>query len=246
MKAMISVVIGFGLLVGACATSDNTREKRPKDAAQINAVMAKKEIETGNLQLAKIKAEKAIKQDKDNALANNVNGTLKQRLGKIKEADVFFRRAVKLAPDQPEYANSYGVYLCEVGRIKEGVKQFIGVAENPLHRTPALAYENAATCELKAGQYEAAEDYLKRALKLRPNYANARFSLAKLQFRDRRFGEALGSVKRLEKDNKLNAAVTALGVRAATAYGLADVSDHFKELLRSRFPNSYQARALGY
>ncbi len=244
MKAAIPLVLSLSVLLVGCSTTGNMRKVDLKQASQLNAELALRYLQQGDLQQAKIKGEKAIEQHKNNALANNINGTIQQRLGKMAKADAYFRRAVELAPDQPEYANGYGVYLCEVGRIQDGVKQFVAVANNPLHRTPALAYENAAICSLKDKQTEIAEEFLNRALTLKPDYSRARFGLAELQFSERRYNEALVNVQQLEREDQLNAEAAAIGARSAKALSRPDVAEHYIYMLRSRFPDSYQARSM--
>ena len=245
MKAAVPAVLSFVLLVGGCATSSNMREIDLSKAAQVNAELALRYLNQGELQLAKRKAEKAIEQDNKNALANNMNGTVQQRLGNMDKAEDYLRRAVELAPDQPEFANGYGVFLCEAGRVRDGVKQFVAVAENPLHRAPALAYENAAMCAMKDKSHDLAEQFLEKALKERPDYAKARFELAELQLRSGKYAASLANIERLEKENQMSAAVAAVGVRAAKALKRPVVAEHYIYILETRFPESYQSRALG-
>lgn len=245
MKLALTTVLSLGLLVAGCSTTGNMREVDLGKAAQHNANLAFSYLNENELQLAKIKAEKAIKQDKNNALANSMNGAVQQRLGNMDKAEDYLRRAVELAPDQPEYANSYGVFLCEAGRVRDGVEQFVAVAENPLHRAPALAYENAAMCAMKDKSYDLAEQFLVKSLKEKPDYAKARFGLAELQLRSGQFAESLANIERLEKENQVNAAVAAVGVRAAKALKRPVVAEHYTYVLQTRFPDSYQARALG-
>lgn len=244
MKASLPLILSTTLLLGGCAVSGNMREVDLDKAAQVNAELALRYFNQDELQLAKSKAEKALEQDDKNALANSVNGLVQQQLGDAKAADRFLRRSVQLAPDQPEYANSYGVFLCQSGRVRDGVKQFVAVAENPLHRAPALAYENAATCAMKDKSYELAGEFLRLALEEKPDYHKARFGLAELQFKQGQYAEALENIERLERADQVNAAVAAVGYRSARALNRPVVAEHYLFLLRSRFPDSYQARAL--
>ena len=245
MKATVTAVLSVALLIGGCTTTGNMRAIDLSKAAQHNANLAFSYLNEGELQLAKRKAEKAIEQDKNNALANSMNGSIQQRLGNMEKAEHYLRRAVELAPDQPEYANGYGVFLCEEGRVRDGVKQFVAVAENPLHRAPALAYENAATCAMKDRSFDLAEQLLLRALKEKPDYAKARYELAELQLRNKKFAESLANIERLERENQMSAAVAAVGVRSAKALKRPVVAEHYVYILETRFPESYQARALG-
>jgi len=244
VKAAITVVLGLSLMAAGCTTTGGGREVNEKKAAQVNAELAVGYLGQGELQLAKSKAEKALGYDSNNALANNVNGSIQQRLRNMTAADKYFRRAVELEPDKPDYANSYGVYLCEAGRIGEGVQQFVSVANNPLHRAPALAFENAATCATKGGMLSEAEVYLNEALRIQPSLESARSSLLELQFKAKRYSAVLATVERLERSGQSTPKSLRMGYDSAKQLRKPGHVSRSRELLRSRFADSYQARSL--
>ena len=232
------------LLLSGCASNREAANANMARASQLNAELALGYLNQGDLQQAKAKVEKSLVQDPRNPLANNLQGVVFQRLDEPRKASVHFRRAVDLAPDEPEYANAYGVFLCEQRQYDEGILQFLDVAKNPLYRTPALAYENAASCALQAGKTGIAESNLIRALSIRPRFASAQLALAKLQADEGRAADAMDSLQVLEGYAPSSAESLALGARVASRLGNEDVAAAYVKKLKLSFPNSYQAKVL--
>ncbi|MEM7377866.1 MAG: type IV pilus biogenesis/stability protein PilW [Pseudomonadota bacterium] len=232
------------VVLAGCASNREAANANMARAAQLNAELSLGYLNQGDLQQAKAKVEKALVQNPRNPLANNLQGVVLQRLNEPSKAGTHFRRAVQLAPDEPEYANAYGVFLCERKQFEEGILQFLDVAENPLYRTPALAYENAANCALQAGKTGIAESNLVRALEIRPRFASAQLSLAKLQADEGRPDDAMDSLQALERYAPSSAESLALGARIARRLGNRDVANSYVRKLQLGFPNSYQAKVL--
>ena len=90
--------------------------------------------------------------------------------------------------------NNYAVYLCQNGRYDEGVKRFLEAAHNPLYPTPEAAYTNAGVCQRAAKRDEEARANFTHALQLKPNFAEAQFQLANLQFEHAEFAPARAGI----------------------------------------------------
>jgi type IV pilus assembly protein PilF len=136
------------------------------------------------------------------------------------------------------------VYLCEIGKDEQGVKRFEAVANNALYRTPWVAYTNAGVCSHAAKHDDVAIANFKRALQVRPNFAEAAFQLASLQFNK---GDVAGA--RDEIDSYLGAFdetpdLLLLGVQVAKAQNDRVAIVLYSRKLRLDFPNSPQAKAL--
>ena len=96
-----------------------------------------------------------------------------------------FRDALRLAPHDPTVINNYAVYLCQTGRTDEGVKRFLEAARTrstarrrPPTPTPACA------CAPPSATTQARRNF-ERALQIRPNFAEAAYQLADLEFAQR-------------------------------------------------------------
>ena len=125
------------------------------------------------------------------------------------------------------------------------MKRFEAVANNALYRTPWIAYTNAGVCSRASKHDDVAIANFKRALQLRPNFAEAAFQLASLQFAD---GDVAGA--RTQIDTYLGAFdetpdLLLLGVRVAKAQNDRVALVLYSRKLRLDFPTSPQAKALG-
>jgi type IV pilus assembly protein PilF len=181
LHARLAVSLALILLVAGCVASPH-KASRAHDAASYNVQLGIAYMNQGDLERAKDKLDRALTQDPESADVHSARAMLFERMGDSAHADAEFRSAQHLAPHDARVANNYAVYLCQSGRNEEGVKRFLEVAGNALYPTPEVAYTNAGVC-LRAMKRddEARADFV-RALQLQPNYAEAAFQLATLQF----------------------------------------------------------------
>ena len=246
MSARIGVVVVLSLValgLTGCA-SQRKNEKRKEDASNYNTQLGIDYMNQGDIPLAKEKLDRALKENPDNAKVHTARAMLFDRMHLPADADAEFQKALRLAPDDPDVSNNYAVYLCEIGKDDQGVKRFEAVANNALYRTPWVAYTNAGVCSHAAKHDAVAIASFQRALKLRPNFAEAAFQLASLQFKS-------GDVEsaRKEIDTYLGAFdetpdLLLLGVQVAKAENDRVAIVLYSRKLRLDFPNSPQAKAL--
>jgi type IV pilus assembly protein PilF len=231
------------LAVAACA-SNPQQDTRKRDAANYNMQLGVAYMNQGNLLLAKEKLDKALQENPDDPNVHSARALLEDRLGDQKKADEEFRTASRLAPKDPDIQNNYAVYLCRTGRTEEGVKGFLAAARNGLYRTPASAYTNAGVCLHSAHRDDEAAQNFKKALEIRPNYAEAAYQLGNLDLQHGRLVQA-----RAETDQYLGAYeatpdLLLLAVRIARAQGDQLSAVRYARRLALDFPGSDQARAL--
>lgn len=214
------------------------------EAAAANVQLGIAYMQQGNLALAKEKLDRALKQDPRSADVHSALALLYERLGEPDKVDSHFKRALRLAPRDPEISNNYAVYLCRNGRTKEGVERFLSAARNPLYRTPEAAYTNAGVCLRSAGRFDEALENFKKALDLRPNFAEAAYQLADLHFHQGRTQEARNRVDAFLNAFRPTPELLLLGVRVANATGDKLGAERYARQLRVEFPGSEQTRAL--
>ena len=166
------------------------------------------------------------------------------RLGEKDKADEEFRAALRLAPHDPRMVNNYAVYLCQSGRTDEGVKRFLEAARNPLYPTPEAAYTNAGVCLRAAKRDEEARADFIRALQLKPNFAEAQFQLANLQFEHGELVPARTTIDSFIGTYNATPDLLLLGVRVARAQGDRVAAQRYARKLQLDFPGTDQARAL--
>jgi type IV pilus assembly protein PilF len=233
------------LLAGCASTDDNLRSKpQPERAAQLNLELGVDYLRKGNLAQAKEKIERSLEQDNRNARAHSVAGMLYDRLGDEKKAENHFDRALSLDAEDPEIRNNYAVYLCQKGKFARGEKLALEAAENRLYKTPEAALLNAGNCVRSAGDVKRAEEHYRRALQVRPKFAEALFQMADMQFQQTQYVSARAFLQRYMEVGRTSAATLWLGFRIERSLGNGAEAQHYAQRLKSEYPNAAQTKEL--
>jgi type IV pilus assembly protein PilF len=232
------------LLLAACVTTPHQSTAKQHDAAAYNVQLGIDYLNQGELERAKEKLDKALSQNPESADVHSARAELFQRLGDPAKADAEFRTALRLAPHDPRLINNYAVYLCQSGRTDDGVKRFLEAARNPIYQTPEAAYTNAGVCLHAAKRDEEARANFMRALQVRPNFAEAAFQLASLQFQHGELAPARAGIDAFMASFPETADLLLLGVRVARAQGDQLGALRYARKLQLDFPGTDQARAL--
>ncbi len=241
-------MVAVAALLGACVGGGprGADGVTPSEAAaNINLQLGIAYLKQGNLALAKQKLERALAQDPRDPDVHSALALLEDRLGHAAEADNYFRTALRLAPQSPDISNNYAIYLCRNKREREGVERFLAVANNALYTSPEMAFTNAAVCLRGANLTDEAAMNFERALRIRPNYAEAAYQLADLEMSRGRAAAARGVIDRfIQSFVNVTPEMLLLGMRAAHEQGDRAAEERFARRLRLDFPNSEQTRSL--
>jgi len=234
------------VFLAACVTRSSTplHMANNKEAAADNTQLGIQYMNQGNLSLAKTKLDRALTEDPGNANVHSARAMLFERMNELAKADEEFRAALKLAPHDPDVVNNYAVYLCQNGRTDDGVKRFLEAAHNPLYRTPQAAYTNAGVCLRAARRDDEARVDFDAALQQWPNYAEAAFQLASLEFDHGQLAAARGRIDGYIGTFQATPDLLLLGVRVARAQRDVVAAQRFARRLQLDYPGSDQARAL--
>jgi type IV pilus assembly protein PilF len=248
--AITALAVSAASLVG-CTTSENRgaqlrgdSQTNAEKAGEINKQLGTEYLRKGNLALAKEKLERAEKYNPRDPELHSVLAVLYERLGIPKEVDAHYREAIRLAPKDPQISNNYGAYLCQNGRQEEGVKRFLESAQNPLYRTPEIAYSNAGVCLRSAKRYDEAAAAFARSVQIRPNNAEAVFQYADLELERGDLVKSRALVEKYLGTFDATADVLATAVKVSRAQGDRVAEDKYTRRLRVEFPNSQQFRSL--
>ena len=106
-------------------------------------------------------------------------GLIAARSNNITTALDNFQKAVALMPDDPDALVNLGLAYDQTGRFNEAISEFRSAIA--IDSTNALYYYNYAMTLGKTGQYNQAEEMLKKAIELKPDFAQARQVLMMLQ-----------------------------------------------------------------
>ncbi|MEZ5498806.1 MAG: type IV pilus biogenesis/stability protein PilW [Steroidobacteraceae bacterium] len=236
------------LTVAACASGGGTQSQANKsreNAARYNLQLGVTYLQQGNLALAKDKLDRSLKQNPRDPNLYSARALLAERLGHLRDAEKAHASAMRLAPNDPEINNNYAVFLCRTQRADEGVKRFLASAQNRLYSTPWVAYTNAAVCLRDAKSTSPQiEQYLRQALQLRPNHAEAELQLGSWLLAQNRSADAASEVQRFLGSFRPTPELLYLGVEIARRQQDKISEIKYSRQLRLEFPDSAQARAL--
>lgn len=240
------MILGCTGALTACVTSGDSQigHKDKQAAATYNLQLGVNYLTQGNLAEAKTKLDKALEQDPRNADAQFAAGLLYDRLGENKTADGHYSRAVDLNPKNPEALNGYAVFLCRKGNRDKGEKLALQAASDPLYKTPEVAFTNAGNCALDGGQSGKAEQYFRRALTVRPNFAPALLQMAELELKASNLLPARAFLERYQQAARPSAESLWLGVRIERGLGNAAAAADYARRLKEDFPTSQETKAL--
>ncbi|MDR3322691.1 MAG: type IV pilus biogenesis/stability protein PilW [Zoogloeaceae bacterium] len=228
------------------ATVSDARER-----ARLHTELGSLYFQAGNEAVALEEIGIALEADASYASAYSVRGLVNASLRQYPEAEADFKKALSLAPGDPDVSNNYGWYLCQQGRETESIAYFLVAVKNPLYRTPDMAYTNAGTCALRAGDREGARAYLSRALGfVGGNSAPvAQLQLAKLAYLENSLTEARNRLMEvMQAISQPPAEALWLGIRIERKLGNKSDEASMAAQLRRRYPasNEYQEFLKGH
>jgi len=242
LRIKLIPVLLLGLLLQACVAV-NPGQTQNEKASAVNVQLGIGYLQQNKLELADEKLNKALRQNPDSASAHNAYAILQDRLQQYEVAEYHYKRATELDPKDSQAANNYGAFLCRHDREREAEEYFIRATRNPLYNTPEYAYTNAAICLKKIGQTEDAEEYLRKALASKSDFAAALLAMADIKFEAGDYESARLYLDRYHLVAKPNAKSLWLAIQTTLQLDPdADVSELVQEL-REGFPDSdeYQA-----
>ncbi|RFA30546.1 type IV pilus biogenesis/stability protein PilW [Alkalilimnicola ehrlichii] len=247
MTRILAVVmpLAFALLVSGCATSGTDRpQSADQRASRINTQLGVEYMRQGELEQAKEKLQRAVAQDARYADAHATLALLYDRLNEHNDARRHYRRAVQLAPEDSSILNNYGRFLCAQGNISQAERHFLRAVENPLYRTPEVPYTNLGLCLIRDDRPEEAEASFLKALEANPRFAPALLRVAELRLEGGHAMSARGFYQRYLDVAPQTAETLWLGINIERALGDEDAVASYSLSLRSRFPDSTEARKL--
>lgn len=212
----------------------------PKNRAKIHTELGSMYFQAGSMSVALDELRIALDADSNHVQAYSVRGLVYANLKEYARAEADFKRALEIAPNDPEVNNNYGWYLCETGKERQSITYFLNALKSSLYETPDRAYTNAGTCALKAGDLDAAQNYLLQALRFaRDGAVTTRLQLANLFYQRGNLEESRiyfgDAIKMLDQPT---AEALWLGVRLERKFGNKAAEGRYAAQLRSRYPTS--------
>jgi len=248
----IHAIFLVAMLAGCASRGGESASQQAADhshaIAKIQTELAAAYYERGQYAIALQKIESSMRAESNYAPAYSMRGLIHMALLEDKDAEEDFRHSLRLDKDNSETHNNYGWFLCQRGREEEGIQQLLEALKNPLYETPETAWLNAGICSKKAGRFKEADEYLQRALIMRPNMPRALFSLADLSYANHDYASAKLYFARFErmqqKEQDLNAEQLFLGVKIEHKVGDRNAEASYALQMRKRFPDARETNLL--
>lgn len=239
----VAMVLVTLILVSACATQsadDNELIRDRQRAAESNTSLGLEYMNRGQYEVALGKLKKATRDDPDYAPAHTVLAVLYERIGELDLAGKHYRLAYEIDSEDGDVNNNYGVYLCKTGKRSKAMEHFRSALDDPFYSSPSVALTNAGSCAIQAGDMVSADEYLRRALKIDPNFPDTLLTMARLNYLEKNYLKSRAFMQRYEAVANHDAESLLLAYRMEMASRDPRAAYKYKLLLESNFPDSEQ------
>ncbi len=242
--ARVGLACAALIALSACSSAAVRQEEAQlAKSSQINTELGLSYLRERDSERALGKLLRAIEQDPSNAKAHAAVAVAYESLGRPDKADGHYAKAVELDPQNSYARNAYGVYLCRTGKVDEALKHFEAAVDNPLYPQPEVALTNAGQC-VRARDRDAAEQYLRGALRRNPQYPVALFQMARISFEKGNALSARGYLQRYLAVAKHNPQTLWLGIQVERELGDRNAVSSYSLLLQGQYPDSEEAQLL--
>ena len=247
--ACVFALFSLSLVIAGCITTTTGNMPAPSmdEAADLNLQLGIGYLRKNDLQSAQLKLEKSAEQNPDLVMAHIMLGLVYERLGDSDIAEKSYRRALAKGPRDPDALNSLAVFMChsDSGR-PEALDLFdraLRVPQSETFSNKAMLNTNAGVC-IKPVDLPMAEDYLRAALSVEPNFTVALIQLADVAYQRENYLQSRAFLERYMGQDEISPPVLWLAVRVEAAMGDVSASNEYGRRLKEEFPGSVEARLL--
>lgn len=247
------LILAAVLLAAAGCASQSSTESRPvtdstladaRRRAEVHAALAGEYYARGNFAVALAETRLALKDDSNYYSAYNMQGLVFMELREDVQAREAFDRALRLSPNNPDVLNNFGWFLCLRNDTQRGLDMMLRAGNDTQYTSPEKAWLSAGLCMRRANRNNEAEDYLRRAVLIRPDLIGALYNLAQITYERGAMQDAEVYLLRYMRLATPSLESLVLGVRIARAKNDKVAEDSFMQQLRRRFPDAPQLREL--
>ncbi|SMN11288.1 Type IV pilus biogenesis protein PilF [uncultured Candidatus Thioglobus sp.] len=243
-KIIIASLIVSFLVVSGCGHLIPTKTLESNNIAEPNLKLGIAYLRRGEYEKALDKLYRAKQASPNYPPIYNALGALYQQIGKTKKAEKFYKKALSLDKSNPTTLNNYGQFLCQEMQYDKAEKKFLEAANNPLYRTPEIAFTNAGICAITQNKLDLAESYLREALVKNPYLPIALLKMSELSYGAQHHLSARAYLQRFLEISSHSSKSLWLGIRIERQLQGQDALASYMLLLRNKFPTSKEARFL--
>jgi len=243
VKSYLLMTFSIIFLISGCASTQSDDEYEKSDsrkAAESNTSLGLEYMNRGQYEVALGKLKKAIREDPGYAPAQTVLAVLYERIGENEFAGKHYKLAYEADPKDGDVNNNYGVYLCKTGKQAQALSHLARALDDPFYNSPAVALTNAGSCALSNDDLVEADKYLRRALRMDPEFPDALMNMARLNFEQKNYLSSRAFIQRYEVVAQHGPKSLLLGYQIETASGDRKAANKYKLALESNFPESDQ------
>lgn len=242
-----TLTLALALLLGACANSPD--QDFNQSVADANFKLGIGYMQSGHFEVAAEKLLKSLQFDERSPETHNAIAVLYEDMREYGPAETHFKRAIELKPDYTLARLNYARFLCirEPVRTADAESELQKIAADSANAgaNAAEAYAIMATCARKRDDPVQADAWLRKALELNPNNANALLALAELSHHQGKTLQARAFLQRYHTRIRPTPQSLWLGIAIEQAAdGDPQLRRDYGVLLLSQFPNSDETRRL--
>lgn len=238
----ISIAMLLALILSACSTtSDNKENLSDEDLSMLDFRRGLAYLELGKTDMALEMLENAIDKDSDNYQAVGALAALYESVGMHEKAEENYLHALDLRPTKSAPENNFGRYLCDRGEYDRGLVYLQSAADKPMNTRKWVALTNLGICQNRKGDMELAENNLRKALELQPEFAPALLEMAKISYKKQKYMSAQAFLQRYLSVAEPTAETLWYAIHLERLSGNKEGAEIFKAELLQKFPNSEQA-----
>lgn len=220
--------------------SDQTAASR---RAAIRLQLATQYLEARQYPVALDEVKQAIAIDPQSVDAYHVRALIYMGMNENALADDSFRTALSMRGNDVDVLNNYGWFLCSTNRYAEGRATLQRAVQVPSANGPVKPLTNLGACELRNGDFVAAEKNLQTAFGYDRSDPSVNTNLALLNYRRGNFSQAQEYAGRVNNSRFVSAQSLWLGARIARRQGDTATQNALLSQLRTRFPDSRELTA---
>jgi len=245
MNKKFALTVLAVLLVGCASTAERQAERdKLNKLADTHVYLGATYLQRGQLDVAKVELEKALKIVPDHSQANNIMAVLQWRFKDFDKAEQYFLKSLGSDENNASAHHNYGAFLCDRGKIEEGVKNFTLAAGNPLYQYTAEVNLNAGMCLMKKPSPVTAEKYFREALRINSKLPGALFQMAQISLDSGQALSARGFIERYFQAAEDSPESLLLAVKIERNLRNKNAEASYALRLRGKFPTSPEVAQL--
>jgi type IV pilus assembly protein PilF len=246
------LIAALAIAASGCATQSSTETRPVTDStladarrrAEVHTALAGEYYARGNLGVALAETRLAVKDDPSYVPAYNMQGLVFMELREDVMARQAFDQALRLAPSNAEVLNNFGWFLCTRNDTTRALELLQRAANEGMNATPEKVLLSTGLCYRRMGRNAEAEEYLRRAVLIRPDLIGALYNLALISYERGAMQDAENYLNRYMRMATPALEGLVLGVNVARAMKDKAAEDSYMQQLRRRYPDAPQTREL--